>query len=176
MIATATMPAPRLIVPRNSKQDVGLTDSFRGDAAREVEVAFAGISGKRISAVELPGVTRHSISRAMNGCESNPMARLAGWFVLARRLGVPKHRMQRLINWLQAALDAAYADEPGPSLDEVLSKETEKDSAEDPPQMKAAMGCGESLHVWLDHLLDRHAYDRTVIATVSAALWFGPKG
>lgn len=172
MIATLKMPPPQSVVVRSPREVVGLLGDLRAHAAREVATAFDGISGKRINTALLPGITRHSISRATNGCESNPLFRLAGWFVLARRCGVPKYRLQRLVDWLQAALDAAYADQPRPSLHEVMEKETEVDAAEDPPQMRAACGDRDALHVWLDKVLERHSFDRTVIETVSAELWF----
>lgn len=159
-------------VPRMAVEDARGLELLRVEAAREVGRLFDGVSGKRINAALVPGITRHSVSRAMNGDEANPLYRLPSWFVLCRRIGVPKERLQRVINWLQAALDAAYADDSAPTLDEVMAKEQEHDAAEDPAQMRAALGCRESLGEWLDKVLARHAYDRKVIATVSAELWF----
>lgn len=171
MIPAPTVRIPGARVVRNAREDVRSLGEFRADACHEVERLFDGVSGKRINAALVPGVTRHTISRALNGCDGNPLYRLASWFVLCRRLGIPKARLQRVIDWLQGALDAAYDDAPEPTLEELLRTEQEKDAAEDVAEMRAAtMGSDEAIREWLDRIRDRHAYDPTVIGALSRRL------
>lgn len=158
-------------VVRTAREDARGLDALRAEAAREVGLLFDGVSGKRINMALVPGLTRHGISRAMNGCDGNPLYRLPSWFVLCRRVGVPKDRLQRVLDWLQRCLDRAYDDVPTPNLEDVLREEQERDAAEDVAEMRVATGgSAEDLRAWLDRLLDRHAYDRTVIAAVSRRL------
>lgn len=169
-LSTNVVAVPVRVV-RNARKDVRDLDAVRLEAAQEVGRLFDGVTGKRINGALVPGITRHAISRAINGCDGNPLYKLPSWFVLCRRLGVPKARLQRIIDWLQEKLNEAYDDAPAPSLEEVLREEQEKDAAEDVAEMRVATGGGEpALQEWLERILDRHAYDGTVIAAVSAAL------
>lgn len=171
MIPALNVPVPAARVVRKAREDVQALGEFRVDACREAEALFEGVSGKRINAALVPGVTRHTISRAINGCDGNPLYRLASWFVLCRRLGIPKARLQRVIDWLQGALDAAYDDAPEPTLEELLMTEQEKDAAEDVAEMRAAtLGTDEAIREWRDRIRDRHAYDPTVIGALNRRL------
>lgn len=162
--STLTPSRPRVV--RRSQEDAHLMGQLCTEAAREVAAAFDGVHGKRIDRAGLPGFGRHGISRAINGSATNPLFRLAGIFVLARRLGVPKHRLQRCLDWLQEKLDQAYADaEPAP-LREVLEKESDLDAADDPHQMRAAYGCVVSLRAFLEAKRQELAYTPEVIRTV----------
>jgi hypothetical protein len=126
------------------------------------------VSGKRITMANVPGATRNSISRALNGCESNPVWRLAGWFVLCRRLGVPKERLQRVLDWLQGQLDAAYADEAPAPLEEVLDRDAELDGRDDLPRQRAARGDRCALVELLEVEEMQLAHERLVVARLRA--------
>ncbi|HET7321691.1 MAG TPA: hypothetical protein VFI96_04280 [Longimicrobiaceae bacterium] len=171
MIASLTMQMRAPIVVRKTREDVALLGELRSEAAREAEALFYGVSGKRINGGLLPGVTRHSVSRAMNGCDSNPLYRLPSWFVLCRRIGIPKARLQRILDWLQRKLDEAYEGAPTPTLEEIHREEQARDAAEDVAQMHAATtGEREALAEWLDRVRERRAFDATVIACVEMEL------
>ncbi len=171
MSDTTNVPTLRVKIAHTAREDVRVMDALRAEAAMEVERLFDGVSGKRINMALVPGIRRHSISRAANGCDGNPLYRLPSWFVLCRRLGVPKERLQRVIDWLQRCLDRAYDDVPAPELEDVLREEQERDAAEDVAEMRVATGGDvEDLREWLSRIMDRHAYDRTVIAAVSRRL------
>lgn len=165
----STLAPPRPAVARNLDLFAHLTE-IRTEAAREVAAVFSGIPGKRVDAAALPGFGRHGLSRAMNGSESNPVARLGGWFVLARRLGIPKSKLQRIIDLLQAWLDEAYGDEPTAELEEVLDKDAELDGRDDLPRQRAARGDKRALVELLEIEQEQLALGRTVILTVRRRL------
>jgi hypothetical protein len=144
------------------------SERVRLDAAHETAALFDGVSGKRITAAAVPGATRNSISRALNGCESNPAWRLAGWFVLCRRLGIPKAWPQRLIDWLQTELDRAYGDTPPESLEEVLDRDAELDGRDDLPRQRAARGDRRAMVELLEIEEQQLALGRTVVARLRA--------
>jgi hypothetical protein len=174
VIATSTMmPAP-VMHPRNGGDVARLLDSLRGEAAREVGAVFLDVSGKRISGAGLPGVTRNSVSRALHGCDSNPLWRLAGWFVLARRLGIPKARLQRAIGWLQSRLDEAYGDVPRATLAEVLEQDAAADGKDDLPRQKAARRDRRALVELVEAEAEQMAASRTLILTVRG--WLAEQG
>ena len=140
-------------------------DRMRKEAGDEVDLAFEGISQKRIDSAAVPGCTRSVVSRASNADPSNPLYRLGLMFVVARKLGVPKARLQRLIDWLQARLDEAYADAPREPITEVLDADAEVDQVDDLLRLRAARGCAESVRQLLDAKLRVKAQTRiTIIA------------
>ncbi len=174
MIATAsTFAVPARQVPRNSVDVVRGLDAFRVEATREVEALFSGVSGKRINGALMPGVTRHSISRALHGCESNPLARLVGWFVLARRIGIPKQRIQRVLDWLQAILDAVYDDAPVAPIEEVLDRDAELDAKDEPVRQRAARGDRAAMVELLELEREQTAHRRIVRARIRAEIGLG---
>lgn len=159
-----TLPAPANPGARSLALFTRL-DRLREDAGREVERAFRGVSQKRVDSVAIPGCSRSVISRASNADASNPLYRLGLMFTVARRLGVPKARLQRLIDWLQARLDEAYADAPREPIAEVLDADAEVDQADDLLRLRAARGCAESVRQLLDAKLRVGAQTRiTIIA------------
>lgn len=169
MIANAsTMLLPPLNGARTQSDFARVAGPVRDEARAEVGRLFYEVSGKRIEAANVPGATRNSISRAANGCESNPVWRLAGWFVLCRRLGVPKSRLQRIIDWLQTKLDEAYGDVPQEPLNEVLDRDAELDGRDELPRQRAARGCKESLVELLEIEREQYAHSRHVVTRLSA--------
>lgn len=138
-------------------------DALRAEAGREIGIAFDGASQKRIDSVAVPGCSRSVISRAANGDLSNPAYRLGLMFVVARRLGVPKAKLQRVIDWLQALLDDAYADAPAPPLAEVLDRDAEVDAKDDLLRLRAGRGCAESARQLIDAKLRITAQTRVTI-------------
>jgi hypothetical protein len=167
--ASTMMPAPQNGA-RRPGEFVRLSESLRFVAAEQVAAVFGDVSGKRIKAAGVPGATRNSISRALNGCESNPLWRLAGWFVLCRKLGVPKEKLQRLLDWAQGQLDAAYADAPAPALEDVLDRDAELDGRDDLPRQRAARGDRRALVELLEIEEMQLAHERTVVAKLRAEI------
>ena len=168
MIAHSSMlPASPIVVGRPAEV-AHLLEQYREESAAEVRRVFGDVSGKKINAAAVPGCARQSLSRAMSGCETSPVYRLVSWFVLARRLGIPKERLQRLLDRLQEALDWVYDDAPKVPLQEVLEKEQDLDGVDDPHQLRAAYGDREALRRFLDVKRAQFAHDRQVIARVRA--------
>lgn len=159
-------PAP--IRARNSRDVVRLMGSLRLESVRETAALFGDVSGKRISGAAVPSATRHSVSRALNGCESNPLYRVVGWFVLARRLGIPKSRLQRVLDWLQEVLDAVYDDAPPEPLAEVLDRDAELDGRDDLPRLRAVRGDRTAMLELMEVTREEMAHDRTVLARLRA--------
>lgn len=170
MIATATTiaSASRNVVSRPS-QVVRALEDLRAEATGEVATLFQGVSGKRIDGASVPGFGRQGISRALNGCVSNPVFRLAAWFHLARRLGIPKSRLQRIIDWLQEQLDRAYDDVPAAPLKDVLEREEELDGRDaGGVQMRAYAGCRDAARELLEIKQAEAALLPEVIRTLRA--------
>ena len=170
MIATIThtMHAPGLQLPRMTREDARDLALLREEAAQEAERLFGGVSGKRINAALVPGVTRHSISRAIHGCDGNPFYKLPSWFVLCRRLGIPKEWPQRALDWLQRKLDEAYGDVPDAPLAEVLDRDAQLDGQDDLPRIRAVRGDKAAILELLDIEEQQLAHGRTVLARLRA--------
>lgn len=148
-------------------------ESLREEAAREVAALFDGVSGKKITGAGLPGVTRNAVSRAVHGCDSNPLWRIAGWFVLCRRLGIPKAKLQRILDWLQGQLDDAYGDVPDAPLGEVLDTDADLDGRDDLPRQRAARGDRRAMVELLEIEQRQLAHGRTVVARLRAEIAAG---
>lgn len=138
-------------------------DRLRAEAADQIRDGFDDVSQKRIDSAGIPGCSRSGVSRAANGCPSNPLYRLALMFVVARRLGVPKEKLQRGIDWLQSKLDEAYADAEPEPLAEVLDRDAEIDAKDDVLRLRAARGCPESMRELLAVKLTITAQSRITI-------------
>jgi len=125
--------------------------------------ALDGASVKKVKAANVPGAGATYLSRAQNGDSCNPVYRLGAVFVLGRVLGVPKWRFQRLLDWLQQVLDQAYDDAPAPTLDEVLSEDSELDPKDDHLRFLAAQGCADARRELIDVKRRQMALAPTVI-------------
>lgn len=136
-------------VPRKPSEDLRLLDSLRVEAMAEVTDAFRGVSGKAIGLALVPGVTRHSISRAVNGCESNPLFRIAGWLVLMRRLGMGRAAALRWLEWFRQVVDVVWPPDEVPPLRDVLDREQEADGKDDGPQQRAYAGDRVAMQEWV---------------------------
>lgn len=172
MILTSTMASATKNGARSGLGLIRDLEGLRVLASAQVAAVFEDVSGKRIKAAGVPGATRNSISRALNGCESNPVWRLAGWFVLCRKLGVPKERLQRVLNWLQDQLDAAYDDAPAPALEDVLDQDAALDGQDDLPRQQVARGDRRALVELLEVEEQQLALGRTVVARLRAEVTF----
>lgn len=168
MIRSATLPIPGVRVLKPGREVVRLTDQLREDAAREVEAALDGASGKRIRAAGVPGAGLTYLSRIRHGDDGNPLFRLASLFVLGRMLGIPKERFQRLLDWLQTKLDEAYADAPEPSLDTVLETDSVLDPIDDRDRFLAARGCPAAARRLLENKRRQFAHLRGMIRALSS--------
>lgn len=142
--------------------DVVALDALQVEAAGIMEELFEGVSGKRINGAALPGFGRHGISRAANGCATNPLFRVVGLFVLMRRLGMSGELAQRIIDWMQEVKDAVFPAEDLPPLEEVLDREADLDAEDDPHQQRIGRIPGAAARM-LTAKRRQHAFDRTVI-------------
>lgn len=122
------------------KPDVFALDTLRGEAAEVLADVFGDVPGKRIEQQSLPGYGRHGISRAINGCSSNPLFRIIGFFVLMKRLGMTGDRAQRIIDFLQEVKDSIWPPEEPLDPRKVLEEEQRLDSQDDEPQQRLAWG------------------------------------
>jgi hypothetical protein len=163
---TDNLALPSIPVVRRARDFTHLMDSLRESAAHEVTSAFDGISGKRIDLVRVPGcVGRDGVSRAANGSVTNPLYRIAGVFVLMKRLGMGRERAQRLIDWLQEVIDWIWPEEDLPPLEEVLDREQDLDGEDDPHQQRIGR-IPDAAERMLDAKRRQHAHDRVVIQTL----------
>lgn len=139
-----TLPSNLALVPDGVPRKIGglalVMDQLRLEASRELGAAFRGISGKRIDLVGLPGCGRHGISRALNGCSSNPLYRIVALFVLMKRLGMGRERALRIIGWLRELVDQIWPDDQEIDPRRVLEEEQRLDSRDDAPQQRLAWG------------------------------------
>lgn len=168
MIATSTMVQAPRIGARTRADFARVAESFREEAKAEAQRLLGDVSGKRISAAAIPGATRNSISRALNGCDSCPVWRLGGWIVLCRWLGVPKWRVQRVIDGLQALADRVYDDAPAEPLEELLDRDASVDGKDELPRQRAARGDQAGKAELLDVKREALALNRAVVARLSA--------
>lgn len=149
---------------------VRLTESFREAAARQLDAALSDVSGKRIGSANVPGVGVTFLSRCTNGDACNPLFRIAGVFVLMKRLGMGRERAQRLVDWLQEIVDWLWPDTDAPAFDETMQKEQELDVADDPCQMRAVYGDTEALAEFIETKRQQRAHDRVVIQVAKRQL------
>lgn len=161
MIAPLNLSLPRSPVAHKPGRFVRMVDLLRGEAAAELEDALRGVSGKRITAAAVPGASRTGLSRAMNGSTTNPLWRIAVFFLLLKRLGLGRERAQRLVDWLQELVDVIWGEEDA-SLDEVLEHEQELDVLDEPPQQRIGRNPDAPMQMLAAKRL-QHAYDRVVI-------------
>src|SRR5690606_9073071 len=110
-------------VARRGRDFSHLADALRDEATLELFVAVGDVSGKKLHAAAVPGAGRHGISRALNGCTSNPLYRIAALFVVMKRLGMGRERAQRIVNWLQEIVDAIWPPEEALDPRKVLEEE-----------------------------------------------------
>lgn len=166
MIAIAKMQTDAFGVAQPRRSVMRVAEDLRDSAAKELSVALDGVSTKRVKSASVFGAGATFLSRAQNGDSSNPLFRLASLFVLGRTIGVPKERFQRILDWLQTRLDEAYADQPKPSVKEVLETASELDPRDDHLRYMAAQGCAESRARLVEETRVQMAFARTVIYTL----------
>lgn len=107
-MSTATVAALfRNVVPRG-RDVLRVMDVLKDESAVEVAAAVSGASIRRIVAADVPGASAYGLSRAINGADSNPLYRLAAVLVLMKRLGMGREKAQRLVDFLQAIVDALW--------------------------------------------------------------------
>lgn len=149
---------------------VGKSDSFallmdrvRTEAAKQLELALDGVSGKKMDYAGFPFVGRRGISRAINGCASNPLYRIIGVFVLMKRLGLTRDRAQRIVNFLQEMVDEIWPPDEEEDPKEVLLREQQLDLADDEPQLRLAWGEPGAAAQMLEAVRAQHAHAPAVI-------------
>ncbi len=164
MIAHPTMLSAARPVVRTAKDSAHLADAMREEAAAELRAAFDGVSGERINHAGFPGISRHGISRAMNGCSSNPLYRLVAIFVLMKRCGLGKARAQRMVDALQWAINWVWGEEDEELCPKkVLDEEQRLDALDDGPQQRLAWGDKGAAVEMLEVKRQQHAHDAVVI-------------
>lgn len=161
MIAPLNLSLPSAAVAHKRGRFVRMTDLLRGEAAAEIAAALEGVSGKRVERAGVPGANRTGLSRAMNGSTTNPLWRIATFFLLLKRLGLGRERAQRLVDWLQELVDVIWG-EDDPPLEEVLEHEQELDVLDEPPQQRVGRNPNAPSQMLAAKML-QHAYDRVVI-------------
>lgn len=154
-------PAAQSVV-HNGRGVMRLTDALRDEAALVLGDALAGVSGKRIRMAAVPGAGRTFISRCTNGGDCNPLYRIAGLFLLMKRLGMGRGGALKLLGWLEELIDQIWPPEDVPPLDEVLDTEQDLDAADDPHQQRIGRDPA-AVERMLEIKRRQHAHDRIVI-------------
>lgn len=153
--------------PHNSGATVRLMDVLRDEAALELDAALHGATGKRIARADVPGASRTGLSRAANGCESNPLYRLAAVLVLMKRLGMGRERALRLVDWLRELVDQIWPEEEeARDFGEVMGAEQAIDGEEDRYQVDACLGIPGAAERMLEVVRQRRAHDAVVISAL----------
>lgn len=143
MTTTRTLPLAARRVAHNRPRLVRVSDNLRVEAAEVLRDLLEGASQKRIRGADVPGAGATYLSRAMNGCDSNPLYRLASLFLLMKRLGMGRQRALRLIEWLRDVVDTVWPEEEG-ELEAALEEDSRLDPEDDHLRFLAARGCDES--------------------------------
>lgn len=152
-IATPIMPPGAACVVRGGREFTHLTDVLHDEAVLVLHDAIGDVSGKRLDSAAVPGAGRHGISRALNGCTSNPLFRVAALFLLMKRLGLGRERAQRIVDWLQEVVDAIWPPNEGEEREakEVLAEDQRLRLASEGAQTRLAWGeagaAGEALEI-----------------------------
>lgn len=150
-------------VVQSGRGVVRLTESLRSAAAHQLDAVLAGVSGKRINSASVPGAGVTFLSRCTNGDSCNPLFRIAAVFVLMKRLGLGREGAQRMVDWLQAIVDAIWPTGEAPEFEEAMQGEQELDAADDPCQMRAVCGDADALREFIDVKRRQRAFDAVVI-------------
>jgi hypothetical protein len=175
MIALGNLRPAAPGVVRKPRKLSHLMDTLCDEAALEMGAAFKGISGKRVDAAGVPGCGRHGVSRAINGSQTNPLYRIAGLFVLMKRLGMSRSRAQRIVDWLQELVDQIWGPEELPPLEEVLDTEQDLDCEDDSHQQRIGRIPGAAARM-LEAKQRQHAHDRLVILALRQRVAFEMRG
>lgn len=167
MIATlSTMVPPSPTYTGGRREIVRLLGAFRDEAQREVAAVFGDVSGKKIDAVGLPGFGRRGVSRALHGCESNALFRIAGLFLLMKRLGMGRERALRWIEWLRQMVDVVWPPEEVPPIKEALEREQEADGRDDTIQLRAYAGDRAAMLEWAEVKVEEVAVIQEAVRVV----------
>lgn len=162
MIAPANMLAMRGDVVQNPRLVLRLLDSLRVEASDTMTEVLHGVSHKRIRSADVPGVGPTFVSRCTNGGDCNPLWKIAGLFVLMKRLGMGRGRAQRIVDYLQELVDLIWPEDDVPPLDDVLDTEQDLDAEDDPHQQRIGRD-PDAIARMLDVKRRQRAHDRTVI-------------
>lgn len=174
-IADGTMKAGGRGVPHTGRGLMRVMDALRDEAAVELDAVLQDVSGKKVSAANVPGAGRTFLSRCRNGDGGNPLYRLVALFVLARRLGIPKSRLQRVIDWLQEVLDRAYEDAPAEeAVKAALDRDAELDPRDEHLRYRASHGCRVAAAEYVRIRREQVAHAKVTIASVER--WLATEG
>lgn len=123
---------------------------MRAEAAAQMASVFDGVSGKRIEAIGLPGFGRAGVSRAANGSDTNPLYRIAGMFLLMKRLGMGREGALRWLEFLRQVVDWIWPPEEEKSLQDTLDEDAALDGADELPRQRAYAGDENAARELLD--------------------------
>lgn len=138
---TATMQGNGPRVVQNRRDFLRLTDAIRVDAAAVLRSVLEGASWKRVQSEDVPGAKAEFLSRAKNGCDCNPLYRLASLFLLMKRLGMGREGALRLLGFLKELVDWIWPPEEAPSLEKALEQKSEQDPRDDHLRFQVVRGC-----------------------------------
>lgn len=161
--ATPIMPPGAACVVRNGREFTHLTDTLHDEATLVLHSAIGDVSGKKLESAAVPGAGRHGLSRALNGCTSNPLYRVAALFLVMKRLGFGRDRAQQIVNWLQEIVDAIWPPEEEEDPEKVLEEEQRLDTMDDLPQLRLAWGRPGAAREMLEVVRQQYAHMPSVI-------------
>lgn len=169
MIHIATVPHSGRVVGQNSRAVLQVMDAIRDESALELGAVLDGVSVKKIKLAGVPGAGPYHLSRATNGGDNNPLYRIAGLFVLMKRLGLSKARAQRIVDWLQDIVEELWP-EGEADLETALEQDSEIDPKDDHLRFQAAKGCVDSMRELLEVKRGQRAHSHLMVIALRRRL------